>query len=193
MITVSETAARLGQALPGAAREKAVANYFGGERTFYDGPQASTGSVADAMADHDHAHFACHGTVDAAHPTRSGLRLYDNVLTIGTLSRLQRQPGGLAFLSACDTAAGSSRHPDEAITMAAAMHMAGYQHVIATLWYILDSISPAVASSVYAALSTPDGRLNLGEAASALRAVARSLRDAGYPAALWAPYVHSGP
>ena len=193
MVTVSETAASLGQRLVGAAQEKAVANSFGGERTCYEDQQASTGPVASAMADHDHAHFACHGSIDAAQPTQSGLRLYDGVLTISALSRLQRQPGGLAFLSACDTAAGSTRHPDEAVTMAAAMHMAGYQHVIATLWYILDRISPAVASSVYAALSTPDGRLNLGDAASALQAVARSLRDAGYPAAQWAPYVHSGP
>ena len=77
--------------------------------------------------------------------------------------------------------------------MAAAMHMAGYQHVIGTLWYILDSISPAVASSVYATLSTADGRLDLGDTASALQAVARTLRNTGYPAAQWAPYVHSGP
>lgn len=193
MVTVSGTADHVGPTLRGAAQEKAAADRFAGEQTCYDGPQASTGPVASAMADHDHAHFACHGSVDAAQPAQTGLRLYDGVLTISALSRLQRQPGGLAFLSACDTAAGSTRHPDEAITMAAAMHMAGYQHAIATLWYISDSISPAVADSVYAALSTSDGRLNLGDAAGALQAVARGLRDTGYPAALWAPYVHSGP
>ena len=193
MVTVPETAARLGQALPGATQETTAANSFGGERTYFGGPQASIRLVASAMPDHDHAHFACHGTIDAAQPAQSGLRLYDSILTISALSRLQRKLGGLAFLSACDTAAGSTRHPDEAVTMAAAMHMAGYQHVIATLWYILDSIGPAVASNVYAALSTPDGGLNLGDAASTLQAVARGLRDAGYPAAQWAPYVHSGP
>jgi CHAT domain len=48
----------------------------------------------------------------------------------------------LAFLSACQTAAGSVRLLDEAIHLAAAMQFVGYRHVIATLWTIDDSQAP---------------------------------------------------
>ncbi|MGH3159140.1 MAG: CHAT domain-containing protein [Streptosporangiaceae bacterium] len=194
LVTIPETPALPGHRLPGTVSEaKAIRCSFHGKLTTCNGPDASTALVAGAMAGHDHAHFACHGIIDPQQPDQSGLRLYDGVLTIGALSRLRRQSPGLAFLSACDTAAGSSRHPDEVITMAAAMHMAGFEHVIATMWYIADSSSRHVARRVYGTLSTPVGRLNLDDTAGALHAAARDLRGAGFPAVQWAPYVHSGP
>jgi CHAT domain-containing protein len=41
----------------------------------------------------------------------------------------------LAFLSACETATGDIRQPDQTIHLAAAMLFAGFQSVVATMWY----------------------------------------------------------
>lgn len=194
LVTVPETSVLRGPILYGVDAEfRYIDRSFRGERTRYDGPAATTEAVIEAMAGHDHVHVACHGTVNLEQPAESGLWLHDGVLTIGALSRLQRRPSGLAFLSACHTAAGSARLPDETITMAMAMHAAGFTHVVATLWYIVDNLSPDVARRVYDALATPDGRLTLDDTSRALHAAARSLRNAGFPATRWAPYVHSGP
>jgi CHAT domain-containing protein len=95
-------------------------------------------------------------------------------------------------LSACQTAAGSVRHIDEAIHLAAAMQFLGYQHVIATIWTIFDSPAPAVAEIFYSAL-TRTGRLDPEQAAEALHQAIRSLyrADPTNPL-LWAPYIHLG-
>jgi len=191
LVTMPETQGN--RPLRGAVDEAAMI----GDRirgvTTYSGQDARTGPVAAAVAGHKHVHFACHGGIDPDHPDQSGLQLHDGVLTISALSRVRRWPAGLAFLSACQTAAGSTRHPDEAMTMGAAMHVAGFQHVIATLWNIYDSIAPDMASYVYGALSGRDGRLTLDDTARALNAAAREVRGTGRHALQWAPYLHSGP
>jgi CHAT domain-containing protein len=53
------------------------------------------------------------------------------------------QSGGkdmaLAFLSACETATGDREIPDdsEALHLAATLLIAGFQSVVATMWYVL--------------------------------------------------------
>jgi CHAT domain-containing protein len=47
--------------------------------------------------------------------------------------------GEFVFLSACKTAIGGVHILDEAITLAAALQHAGWRHVIATLWSVLDA------------------------------------------------------
>jgi CHAT domain-containing protein len=44
---------------------------------------------------------------------------------------------GLAFLSACETARGDEKIPDEALHLAATPLSAGYRSVVATMWYVL--------------------------------------------------------
>jgi CHAT domain-containing protein len=86
-----------------------------------------------AIATHPRVHLACHAGQDQDDPTLSGFALWDGTLTIADLAA---GPGGhrdLAFLSACQTAAGSIRHLDEAIHLAAAMQFHGYRHLIATM------------------------------------------------------------
>ena len=77
--------------------------------------------------------------------------------------------------------------------MGAAVHIAGFQHVIATLWSIYDSIAPDMANYVYGTLSGRDGRLSVDDTARALNAAARELRGTGRHALQWGAYVHSGP
>ncbi len=70
----------------------------------------------------------------------------------------------------------------EPVTMGAAMHIAGFQHVIATLWSMNDRIAPGMADYVYGALLGRDGRLTLDDTAQALNAAAgRSAARGGMP------------
>ena len=156
------------------------------------GPQATRAAVQAVIADSPWVHLACHAGQTAADPDGSGFALWDGVLTITDLAAQPTQQRELAFLSACQTAAGSTRHPDEAIHPAAAMQFIGYRHVIATMWAIADSLAPAVAASVYDAV-TRDGRPDPGLTARALHQAVSSLRQAN-PAdpLLWAPYIHLG-
>ena len=156
------------------------------------GPQATRAAVLTAIVDHSWVHLACHASQQRADPARSGFNLWDGTLTITDLAAQPTQGQDLAFLSACQTAAGSVRHLDEAIHLAAAMQFLGYRHVIATLWTINDSPAPHLADAVYTTL-TQNGKPDPGKAAEALHHATRTLRqtDPTNPL-LWAPYIHLG-
>jgi CHAT domain-containing protein len=137
-------------------------------------------------------HLACHASEEQADPASSGFALWDGKLTIADLLGQPTQYRDLAFLSACQTAAASTRHPDEAIHLAAAMQFLGYRHVIATMWTITDSLAPQVAEAVYSTL-TRSGRGNPDGAASALHQAIQHMRQAEPTNPfLWAPYMHLG-
>ena len=166
------------------------------------GRKHPTPSVLAAIADHSWIHLACHASQRHADPASSGFALWDGMLTITDLAAQPTQRRDLAFLSACQTAAGSVRHLDEAIHLAAAMQFLGYRQVIATMWTIADLPAPRVASAFYAALrpaaqpgSDPDPsrKPDPGRAAEALHHAIGALRQE-YPASplLWAPYIHLG-
>ena len=102
------------------------------------GPAASRAATTTGMADHDWIHLACHaGPLDSHDGTvNRGFVLWDGELTMTDLAAQPERRGGLAFLSACQTASGSAEHPDEALHLAAAMQFIGYSHVVATMWSI---------------------------------------------------------
>jgi len=146
---------------------------------------ATCDAVAAAMATHEWIHFACHaGPLGSGKGAEPGFVLSDGDLTITDLAAQPGQSGGLAFLSACQTATGSEDHPDEALHLAAAMQFLGYSHVIATMWSIADSPAPRFADLFYTALCQ-DGN----GAASALQYAVSTLRDESDPADpfIWAP------
>lgn len=104
-------------------------------------------------------HFACHGYADPRSPFRSGLLLCgnepekdfqkntrENMLTVETISSINTERSQLAFLSACSTAENaSSILMDEGIHLAGGFQLAGYPHVIASLWEANDNLSVEVA------------------------------------------------
>jgi hypothetical protein len=149
--------------------------------------------VLSELADHDWAHFACHGGQDLAEPAHGALFLYDGPLSILRIAAQELPHADLAFLSACQTAVGGAELLDEAIHLAAAVQLAGYRHVIATLWSISDTHAPDIADAVYTELtvtgepSTANVALAVHKAAAALRA-SQPLRPD-----LWAAYLHVGP
>jgi tetratricopeptide (TPR) repeat protein len=154
---------------------------------------ATRNRVLASMAEHDWVHLACHGRQDLADPSASSVLLSDGPLPIRQIASRLLAGSDLAFLSACQTFTGSPQLSDEAIHLASAFQVAGYRHVIATLWSIYDRLAPQVASDVYQTLNqgeVPDST----RAAEAIHlAVARlRARNPGRPQ-IWAPYVHIGP
>jgi CHAT domain-containing protein len=79
-------------------------------------------------------HLACHGIQDSLNATQSGFCLGDGRLTISKLMDVKLDNAFLAFLSACQTAAGDQEQPDQAMHLAAAMLFCGFKSVIATMW-----------------------------------------------------------
>ncbi|MFC0598236.1 CHAT domain-containing protein [Streptomyces palmae] len=195
---VVSVARAVGQApLPGARREADhLARLLPGATLLADG-SATHSAVVSALHHHAYAHFACHALGDAEHPSGSRLVLHDHTehpLTAGDLARLRLPSVRLAYLSACDTLRTSPELADEAVHIVSAFQMAGFPHVVGSLWHVDDAIGAEVALSVYEAVHTGGGALDVARTAEALHQAVRALRDT-YPLtpSLWACQVHAGP
>jgi tetratricopeptide (TPR) repeat protein len=169
----------------------AIVGRAGARCTVLTGPDATLDRVRDHLPRHPWVHFACHGTQNLSDPSRSALLLHDGPLAVLDVARLELPDAELAFLSACQTAGGGAVLADEAIHLAAALHVNGFRQVVATLWPIYDAIAPEVADQVYAGLAAG----STADAGPLLHDAVRALRDghgSGLPA-VWAPYIHIGP
>ncbi|THU99623.1 hypothetical protein K435DRAFT_855494 [Dendrothele bispora CBS 962.96] len=113
---------------------------------------ATVGAVWSEMSKYEIIHFACHGIQDTKDPLKSAFALYDGRLDLNMLMRLSLENVELAVLSACETATGDEKLPEEAVHLAAGMLAVGYPSVIATMWSIYDHNTPLIADKVYANL-----------------------------------------
>jgi CHAT domain len=148
------------------------------------------------------AHFACHASTDPADPSRSLLLLHDHLddpLNVASLAPVDLGHAQLAYLSACSTALTTATQLlDEAIHLTSAFQLAGFPHVIGSLWPISDAIAVTIADNFYTTLTTTtrttgEPVLHTRHAAHALHHAVRAARDT-YPAtpSLWAAYIHAG-
>jgi hypothetical protein len=158
--------------------------------------RATTPAIIEQLRRCEIAHFACHGISDPADPSRSGLLLSDHDkdrLTVARLGHVKLERAQLAYLSACKTAFNPSADlRDESIDLASAFQLAGFPHVIGTLWPVDDKLSVTVANSFYQRLTT-DGRLDTTRSAQALHFTILHVRDTLVRSpSLWAPYMHAG-
>ena len=100
-------------------------------------------------------HFAGHGLTDPSDPSKSHLCLEDweiEPLTVARLleTNLQKQTPFLAYLSACGT--GQIKRAeliDEGLHLISACQLAGFQHVIGTLWEVNDKSCVDMAITTY--------------------------------------------
>ena len=143
------------------------------------------------------AHFACHGWSHPVDPSRSLLLLHDHdsdPLTVASLAPIRLDQARLAYLSACRTAFNPSAElADEAIHLTTAFQLAGYPHVVGTLWEIDDALAVHVADTFYSALATGDNTIDTRHAAQALHHAVRAIRDQRPETpSLWAAYLHAG-
>jgi len=123
------------------------------------------------------------GAQNTDEPSSGRLLLADGELRVVDIARLRLNGARLAFLSACETAVGGSRLPDEAIHLTAALQLAGFPHVIGTLWPVGDFHVVAIAEQVYRALAADGSAVAhaLHHAVRALRATARPTNGVGIP------------
>ncbi len=145
------------------------------------------------------AHFACHAVSSPLDPSQSLLLLHDHVtepLTVSTLAPLHLEHVQLAYLSGCETAQISDGMlVDEAIHLTSAFQLAGYPHVIGTLWAIDDRTAARIAEMFYAALTGTTGSAShdTTHAAYALHQAVRAFRDTDPNGLLgWTAYLHAG-
>ncbi|KAL8364968.1 hypothetical protein RB595_003992 [Gaeumannomyces hyphopodioides] len=162
-------------------------------------------------------HFAGHGRSDPVEPSQSCLLLEDcetSPLTVGDLRdhRLQDRPPFLGYLSACSTGANkAARLADEGIHLVSAFQLAGFRHVVGTLWGVSDEHCVDVARVLYETLRD-EGMTDAAVCRGLHRAV-RTLRDGrterrqeardgfsvgsvtakrGPTNSYWVPYIHFG-
>ncbi|MFB7471552.1 CHAT domain-containing protein [Kitasatospora sp. NPDC056184] len=148
-------------------------------------------TTADQVASRLHAysavHFSCHGYREDGLSLASGTRL-----TPRRVDALRLDGAQLAYLSACSTGIDSGRLLDEPLHPAAAFQLAGYRHVVGTLWPVSEVSAVDVAAAFYSEVRLPgatDGRIARGLAGAARRQRAQRPND---PLA-WAGYQHIGP
>ncbi|MPY51171.1 CHAT domain-containing protein [Streptomyces acidicola] len=156
--------------------------------------------VLKALSDSGIVHFACHGAHDPDDPSQSLLLLHDHErdpLTVASLAGMKMDSAQLAYLSACRTAFMESVELiDEAIHLTSAFQLAGFPHVIGTLWEINDEVASHMAADFYAELggvTDQHADLDTDAAARALHHTVRRVRDRYSKSPyLWAAHLHAG-
>jgi tetratricopeptide (TPR) repeat protein/CHAT domain-containing protein len=126
-------------------------------------------------------HFAGHGYTDNDDPLKSHLLLEDgksDPLTVATLLKmnLRERPPFLAYLSACGTGQiKDERFADESIHLISACQLAGFRHVIGTLWEVNDALCVDMTRITYEGMR--DGGMTDKSVCLGLHNATISLRD----------------
>ncbi|VDC06464.1 unnamed protein product [Peniophora sp. CBMAI 1063] len=188
--------------LPGTTLEGArLREVFAASQTHsmaLNGHEATTDAVKLALKQHSWLHLACHGCQEITDPLKSAFMLYDGRMSLSDLMVTTADKAELAFLSACQTAVGDEKIPEESMHLAAGMLAVGYKGVIATMWSIMDDDAPLIVEAYYKKLHEIRGAETLGAgetgAAYALHEAAAQLREkvGEKNVVRWAPFVHFG-
>lgn len=154
-------------------------------------------SVVDALRYCNIAHFACHATADQIEPAKSALLLGKNVLeklTLEDMDNINHDQAQIAYLSACSTAEIKVQNlADESINLASAFQLAGFMHVIGTLWAAHDNASVEIASKFYENLNLNDeGAASVAQALHHAVLCYRNKDHNKTAVAEWAPFIHLG-
>jgi hypothetical protein len=151
------------------------------------------GATVSRVKSELHAHrrllFVGHSAQNPQDPGRTALFAQDGPLTMREIAALRLRTAELAFLSSCESALGDVNLPDEAISLAGALQIAGFRHVVASLWSVVDAGAPEITGAFFARQtpSPPGGE----DPATALHAVLRTARSHTSPL-IWAGYCHTG-
>ncbi len=144
-------------------------------------------------------HFACHGSLNPTEPFKSSFKLHNDGtsdanegrLSLLQIARVRPEHAELAFLAACDSAAGDSQgSTDEGLSLAGSLQFCGFQSVVGTLWAMSDKDGPDLAQDFYEGLKN-EGRDHRMSAVALHRAV-KKMRDRGVPLERWSTYIHIG-
>lgn len=183
--------------LQGVGREVAQVAALLSKPEILEDHEATKDAVAQALRRHPHVLLACHAVDDPFEPTASRFLLHDHLtdpFSVATLLGLHLEHAGLAYLSACSTTRTTPLLADEAIHLTASIHLAGFRHVIGTLWPINDGAAANISGDFYRIL-TDEGRTppRTQLCARALNEAVRRERDQYLSSpSRWAAHLHYG-
>ena len=165
----------------------------------------SAAQVLEKLPESNILHFACHGLSDPFNPSDSRLLLRDpdptskvpDALSVRSISQANTEKAQIAYLSACSTAEiRTERLADEAIHIASAFQLAGFSHVLGTLWSSNDGLCQQVATKFYKLLFEGwegEGVEGHARVARAFHEAVKAVRDKKPKNILgWAPFIHTG-
>jgi CHAT domain-containing protein len=164
----------------------------------FNGDNACVENVRTALTDYHWIHLACHGFQNSIEPTQSAFVLHDGLLTLSALMSTVADKAELAFLSACQTATGDEKIPEESAHLAAGMLAVGFSGVVATMWSIEDADAPVVVEAYYKSLLLLRSMERANKAgtgaAHALHEAVKCLRQQVGESEFerWIPFVHYG-
>ncbi|KAI5844068.1 CHAT domain-containing protein [Morchella snyderi] len=156
----------------------------------------------------DAIHFACHGISESKDPSESHLLLYNgsdpqgsvSKLTVGEISRANIKKAQIAYLSACSTVRNDHEGlANESIHIASGFQLAGFSHVLGTLWESDDNACMEISRDFYRLLFAGDNDTTIKKdgghrhvSLSFHRAVRKLRDDCRNQPLLWAPFIHTG-
>lgn len=152
----------------------------------------------------DVVHFACHGISDPVDPLSSYLLLENNdgvthqkadKMTVRQISEASMSNAKIAYLSACSTAENNAdKLLDEVIHLASAFQVAGFSHVIASMWTANDEACITLAEGFYQRIPTPlsDGGNDSAIAASLHHSVEALRLETPKASLRWGSFIHIG-
>ncbi|VDC05860.1 unnamed protein product [Peniophora sp. CBMAI 1063] len=188
--------------IPAAAQEGArladTLDTLGASSKWINEEFATARRVRSVVGRYPWVHFACHGSQNQDNPTSSAFELYDGPLTLSDLMSMMSNDAELAFLSACQTAVGDGKVPEESAHLAAGMLAVGFKGVVATMWSIQDDDAPIIVAAYYKELTTLRTKemieMKGTGSAYALHEATRVLREAVDEGSFmrWIPFVHFG-
>ncbi|KAG1807520.1 CHAT domain-containing protein [Suillus subaureus] len=117
--------------------------------TTLSGDAATRAGALEALQSNTWVHLACHGKQDHDQPYYSHFAMKDEPLTLLDIMENDAPQAEFAFLSACHTAVGDKKTPDEVIHLAAGLQFSGFKSVIGTLWVVDDAVAKHVVEAFY--------------------------------------------
>ncbi|KAH8154785.1 uncharacterized protein LAJ45_01316 [Morchella importuna] len=190
-----------GGALPDAAKEiEGIMDITKGLVSSKHLEHPSADDVLTQFGSFEVMHFACHGVSNPYDPSESHLMLQRDSntadsLTVAAISRKNARTAQIAYLSACSTANNAATQlADEIIHIASGFQLAGFNHVLATMWPAESAVCTEIAVAFYRALfdgsGGEEGHLRVGRA---MREAVLGVRER-HPLLprKWAPFIHLG-
>ncbi|KAI0545043.1 CHAT domain-containing protein [Xylaria curta] len=125
-------------------------------------------------------HFAGHGYTDPSDPLQSHLKLgnqHEPLKVVDFLDlNIRTHSPFLAYLSACGTGLiEEDKFSDESIHLVSVCQLAGFRHVIGTMWEVEDKVCVEMATLTYEAIR--EGGLTDASVCLGLHKATRELRD----------------
>ncbi|KAF8840585.1 hypothetical protein BDN67DRAFT_1011322 [Paxillus ammoniavirescens] len=136
---------------------------------------STTDTALDALQKNQWIHFSCHGSQDFSEPFKSSLEMLDGPLSLLDIINSELANHEFVYLSACQTAVGDIKTPDEMIHLAAGLQFGGVKSVIGTQWSVHDGVAYLLASEFYKEFCA-DGVMDCTRAARALHQALQSLK-----------------